>query len=96
MKKQLVAIPAVWCSRRRQSKTCQCGKVVRESLRCDETDRVPTRIAYIFDSERLKIPRAKSLVMLSTLIAVHVIGEMVRARTLRESLLNCRQDLSIG
>ncbi len=96
MEKQLDAIPALRLNRLGKREPRESRQVVSEALWRSEANGIPTRIAHILEADRVSITGTQDLIVLGTLLAVSVVGEVLRASAFRKRLLNCLKYLGIG
>ena len=71
-----------------QSQANQGRKIVSESLGREEADRIPTRIPYIFDRQRLDRFRTQNAIVICAFGTVSRVREMNRPRHIRKSICN--------
>src|SRR5829696_8571482 len=96
VKEELRSVPRVGRVRFIRGQPREGRHVVRESLRGDEAERVPTGVADVLDPQGLGIARAQEIVVLAAFLAVPVVGEMLRTRAVPEGRSDRFQNLGVG
>ena len=86
----------MWLEGLGKRKAGKRGQVVSETLWRSEADGIPAGIANILNWERVNVAGAQYVVVLGTLFAVRVVGEMLGASAFRERRLNRLKNLVIG